>query len=622
MPQGFQFPSEAEVWVPLAPPARTRQQRGVLWLSMVGRLKPGATVARAQMELSTVAARLEKEFPDSNQGFGAYVVSLHEQVVGRVSTALWVLLGAVVFVLLIACANVANLLLARAAAREREIAIRRALGAGRARLVRQLLTESVLLALVGGALGLLLAIWGVDVLIALGPSDLPRLDQVGVDGWVLLFTAGISVGTGLVFGLAPALQASQGDLNESLKEGGRGGGEGARGRRVRNALVVAEVALALVLLAGAGLMIKSFLRLQEVELGFNPERVLSMRVQLSGTNYREGARTVAFYEQLIERIEATPGVQAAAIGTVFLSSTPNSSWFSIEGRPAFPPNERVEVPIDPVTPNYFGAMGVPLLKGRAFDARDREGAPEVTIVNESFARRFFPGEEAVGKRIKYGPPESEGSWITIVGVVGDTRRTGFDAAVRPETYLPHAQNPSRGMMLVVRSSAADPSALANVVRGAVSSLDREVPVFQVRTIDELLSGMMAQRRLNMLLLAIFAGVALLLAAVGIFGVMNYAVSQRTHEIGLRVALGAQARDILRMVVVQGMALVLAGLALGLAGSLMLTRLMSSLLYGVSATDPATYTGIALLLAAVALLACYLPARRATRVDPMVALRYE
>ncbi|HWS87819.1 MAG TPA: ABC transporter permease [Pyrinomonadaceae bacterium] len=623
MPQGFKFPSEAEVWVPLAPPASLREQRQSFWLSMVGRLKPGATVEGAQAELSAVAARLEKEFPDSNQGYGAYVVSLHEQVVGRVSTALWVLLGAVGFVLLIACANVANLLLARAAAREREIAIRRALGAGRARLIRQFLTESVLLALVGGALGLLLAVWGVDVLVALAPSDLPRLDQVGVDGRVLLFTVGISVGTGLLFGLAPALQAAQGDLNESLKEGGRGGGEGARGRRVRNALVVAEVALALVLLAGAGLMIKSFLRLQEVDLGFNAEHVLSMRVQLSGTNYREGARAVAFYEQLVERIEATPGVQAAAaVGTVFLSSTPNSSWFSIEGRPAFPPNERVEVPIDPVTPNYFRAMGVPLLKGRAFDARDRQDAPAVTVVNETFARRFFPGEEAVGKRIKYGPPDSDGQWITIVGVVGDTRRTGFDAAVRPETYLPHAQAPARGMMLVVRSSAADPSALANAVRGAVSSLDREVPVFQVRTLDELLSGMMAQRRLNMLLLAIFAGVALLLAAVGIFGVMNYAVSQRTHEIGLRVALGAQGRDILRMVVGQGMALVLAGLVLGLVCALALTRLMSSLLYGVSAADPVTYAGIALLLAAVALLACYLPARRAMKVDPMEALRYE
>ena len=623
MPQGFRFPGEADVWVPLAPPARMREQRQAFWLSMVGRLKPGATVERAQTELSAIAARLEQQFPDSNQGFGAYVVSLHQQVVGRVRPALWVLLGAVGFVLLIACANVANLLLARAAARGREIAIRRALGAGRARLIRQFLTESVLLSLMGGALGLLLAIWGTDMLIALSPSDLPRLDQVGIDGWVLLWTVGISVGTGLAFGLAPALQASRGDLNEPLKEGGRSGSEGGRGRRVRDALVVAEVALALVLLAGAGLMVKSFLRLQEVDLGFNPERVLTMRAQLSGVNYRESPRAVAFYEQLIERVEALPGVQsAAAAGTVFLSSTPNSSWFSIEGRPAPPPNERVEVPIDPITPNYFQAMGVPLLRGRAFTAQDREGVPEVTIVNETFARRFFPGEDPSGRRIKYGPPESEGPWITIVGVVGDTRRTGFDAAVRPETYLPHAQAPARGMMLVVRSAAADPSGLTNAVRGAVASLDREVPVFQVRTMDELLSGMMAQRRLNMLLLAIFAGVALLLAAVGIFGVMNYSVSQRTHELGLRMALGAQARNILGMVVRQGMTLVLLGLGLGLAGALALTRLMSSLLYGVSATDPLTFAGISLLLAAVALLACYVPARRATKVDPIVALRYE
>jgi len=623
MPAHFRFPSkEAEMWVPLALSANGKNARGGFSLKSIGRLKPGITITQARADLGTIASRLEQQYPDMLSGYGVNLVPLYEQVVGKIRPALLVLLGAVGFVLLIACANVANLLLARAAVREREIAVRMALGAGRARLIRQLLTESALLAVLGGAAGLLIAEWGLKVLLALSPADIPRLDQIKIDGRVLAFTLAVSLLTGLIFGLAPALQSSKLDLNESLKEGGRSATGGLRGRRIRGVLVVAEVALSLVLLIGAGLMIKSFLRLQQVNLGFNPDRLLTMRVDLAGSKYREGPKAVAFYQQLLGRVATLPGVQAVgAISDIFLSSTPNSANFSIEGRPEVPPAQRIETPIDQVSANYFQVMGTPLLKGRLFDEHDANEAPRVAIINDTFARRFFPDEDPLGKRFKFGGVNSQAPWMTIVGVVADVRRTGFDAEVRCETFLPLAQSPSRSMTLVLRT-AADPLSLAKSARAAVWAIDKDQPVYSLRTMEQLLREMIAQRRLNMLLLGIFSVISLVLAAVGIYAIISYSVTERTHEIGIRLTLGAERRDILRLVVGQGMLLALLGVAIGLAAAFALTRLMSSLLYGVSATDPVTFGGISLLLVLIALVASYIPARRAMRVDPMVALRYE
>jgi putative ABC transport system permease protein len=626
MPPDFRFPAkETDAWVPLAPPDQMKSNRQAFWLNVIGRLKPGVTLAQAQAEMTGIAKRLEAQYPDINTNFGVNLVPLPEQTVGQLRPALLILLGAVLFVLLIACANVANLLLSRAAAREREFAIRTAIGASRARLIRQLLVESLLLAGIGAGLGMLFAVWGLDALKAIAPSDMPRIAEIGIDARVLLFTLGVSCLTALLFGLAPALQASSLNLNDTLKDGGRGASQGVRSRGLRRLLVVSEVALALMLLVGAGLLLKSFNRLQAVDLGFRPEGLTTMKLQLPALKYREESQRAAFYQQLLERLENTPGVESAgAITSVFLSKTPNSSFFNIEGRPLFQPSERVEAPIDSISPNYFQVIGAPLIKGRAFNTQDREGAPRVVIINERMARRFFPGEDPLGKRIFFGerPDPEQNPLRTIVGVVADTRRTGFDAEVRPETYLPLAQSPSGSMTMVVRATADDPASLTASVRSAVRSIDPDQPVYDIKTMSQLVGEMIAQRRLNMILLGIFAVIALVLASVGIFGVMNYMVAQRTHEIGVRLALGAQKRDVLRLVLGQGMTLAALGVVIGLVGAFALTRVMASLLYGVSATDPAVFLGIAALLAAVAFLATYIPARRATKVDPMVALRYE
>jgi putative ABC transport system permease protein len=630
MPPDFHFPEkETEFWIPLAPPAELKDSRGAFWLNVIGRLKPGVTLEQARAEMATIASRLEQQYPNSNTNFGTNLVALREQTVGPVRPALLVLLGAVAFVLLIACANVANLLLSRAAAREREFAIRMAMGAGRGRIIRQLLVESLLLALCGAALGITLAMWGLDALRLLMPSDMPRLDLIGMDWRVLAFTVGVSCITALLFGLAPAVQASRPDLNDTLKEGGGKGaaGKGVRSRNIRRALVVSEVALALVLLVGAGLLLKSFSRLRGFDLGFRPEGLLTAKIQLPGLKYREGNQVRLFYRQLFERLENTPGVESAgAITDVFLSKTPNSTRFSIEGRPAFQPGQRVEIPFDSITTNYFQVMGTPIIKGRAFNEQDTEKTPHIVIINETFARRFFSDTDPLGKRIKYGDletPEDQSPWYTIVGVVADTRRTGFDSEVRSETFLPLAQEPAGRLTLVVRAAGgADPAALTAAVRGAVQAVDPEQPVFDIKTMDQWISETIAQRRLNMILLGIFALVALLLAAVGIYGVISYSVTQRTHEIGVRMALGAQRSDVLKMILGQGIGLTLAGIGIGLVGALFLTRLMASLLFGVSAADPLTFIIVPILLTAVSLLACYIPARRATRVDPMIALRYE
>ncbi|MFP5264638.1 MAG: ABC transporter permease [Blastocatellia bacterium] len=622
MPAGFNFPrKDADIWVPLEVYENQKKQRGNPWLNVIGRLKPGVTPEQAQAEMSAIAARLEQQYPDALSGYGVNVVPLHEQVTGSVRPALLVLLGAVAFVLLIACANAANLLLARAATREKEIAVRTALGASRARLVRQMLTESALLAFAGGAVGLLLAVWGLDILIALSPADIPRLNQVGIDGRVLAFTLGASLITGLIFGLAPALQASKPDLNETLKEGGRAATGSNRGSRMRGLLVIAEVALSLVLLIGAGLMIKSFVRLQQFNLGFNPRNLLTMRVGLPWPKYGEVDKAAGFYRRLLERVESLPGVQSAGvINDIFLGKIPESEKFRVEGRPQSTPGDSVEASVDRISPAYFRTLGVPLLKGREFTAHDTREAPGVVIVNDSFARRYFPDEDALGKRLEYdrgGDPLR----VTIVGVVADSRRTGFDSDVRPEAYLPHTQSVATFMALVVRTDG-DPLSLAAAVRSQVWAIDPDQSVYDIGTVEQLLAGMISERRFSLLLLGIFAGLALLLAAVGVYGVTSYSVSQRTHEIGVRMALGAGRVDVLKLVVGQGMALVLCGVAAGLVAAFMLTRLMSGLLYEVSATDPATFALIALVLTGVALGACFVPARRATRVDPMVALRYE
>jgi putative ABC transport system permease protein len=621
MPASFAFPEkETEVWIPLAVSPQRKQARNSFSLKAVGRLKPGVTIEQARADMSPIGARLDEQFFQA--GYGSNLIPLHEQETGKVKMALIVLLAAVGFVLLIACANVANLLLARAAVREREIAIRTALGAGRGRLIRQLLTESALLALIGGAVGIVLAIWGLEVLVALSPADIPRLEQIGVDSRVLAFTFAISLLTGFIFGLAPALQASKPDLHETLKEGGRGSTSGARARRLRSALVVCEIALSLVLLIGAGLLIQSFRRLQQFELGFNPNNLLTMRLQLPGTKYREGRQVADFYKQLLERMQSVPGVQSVgAISSVFLTDTPSSTNFSIEGRPVPTGAEAIEVPLDSVSPNYFRVMGIRLLQGREFDDRDATGAPLVAIINETFARRFFADEDPIGKRYVYGQPAPNNPWITIVGVVEDMRRTGFDRPVRPETFLPVAQNPANALTIVART-ATDPANFASALRGEVWALDKDQSVFDIKTMEQTLAEMISQRRFTMLLLGIFAAVALLLAAVGIYGVMSYSVTQRTHEIGVRIALGARGSDVLRLVVGQGVKLVLFGVGVGLVASFALTRLMISLLYGVSATDLITFTVIPLILMGVAMVACFVPARRAAKVDPMVALRYE
>jgi putative ABC transport system permease protein len=620
MPPGFQFPNKTEVWKPLAPDAQTRTARGSFWLPVIGRLKPGVTRAQAQTDMAGIAQRLEQQYPNTNTGFGVNVVLMHEQLVGKMRTALWILLGAVGCVLLIACANVANLLLARAATRQKEVAIRAALGASRGRVVRQLLTESVLLAAAGGVLGLLLARWGLDALVAFAPSDLPRAESISIDRRVLFFTLGLSLLTGLVFGLAPALQSSKLGLGEVLKEGGRSGGGG--GRHTRSVLVVAEIALALVLLVGAGLLLKSSWRLQQVNPGFNPERVLKVRLSLPPSKYPEGTNVVAFYQQLLERLRALPGVKAAGVtSSVLLYKVHNSAGISIEGRPAPSGGSRPELPLDSVSPSYFQVLGMQLIQGRNFTEQDKRDGLPVAIVNETMARRFWPDEDPIGKRFTFGDAGPQARWLTVVGVVRDSRRQGLDAPIRIESFLPYAQRPLRAMEVVLRTTD-DPLTMARTVRSAVWSLDGDLPVSEIQTVEQMVGARVASRRFNLLLLGLFALVAVLLAAVGIYGVMSYSVTQRAHEIGIRMALGAQTRAVLSLVIGQGMRLALLGVGIGLAAAVGLTRLMAGLLFGVSATDPMTFGAIALLLVGIALLACYLPARRATKVDPMIALRCE
>ena len=625
MPNGFRHPAPdaqrpPELWAPLGMDASLAHRRRD-FLDVIARLKPTASIEQARAEMETISARLDQQYPDANAGWGATIIPLHERFVGDVRSAMLVLLGAVAFLLLIACANVANLLLVRLTARQKEIAIRKALGATRGRLVRQFLTESLLLALAGGLLGTLLAVFGINILIALSPGNIPRIGEASLDVRVLGFTLGLSLLTGIIFGLAPALNASNPDLNESLKEGGKNPGQGASGGRLRNLLMVFEVSMALLLLIGAGLMVKSFLRLQQVDPGFNPERVLTVELALPRSKYKEPHQVLPFYNEVVSRIEVLPGVQAAAaVSALPLGGRVAVLNLEIEGRPRLPAGHVIGAEWQVVSPSYFRTMGIPLLKGRLFTDQDVEGATGVIVINDVMADRYWPNEDPTGKRISLVDAQT-GPYLTVIGVVGNVRQVTLDSEPYPQMYEAYSQNPRWGAALVVRTSN-DPMSIVSAVRTQVSALDRDQPLYNVRSMGDVLADSVSRQRFNTLLIGIFTAVALVLAAVGIYGVISYSVSHRSHEIGIRMALGARQADILKMVIEHGLKLALVGVGLGLVAAFVLTRVMSNLLYGVSAIDPFTFAIGAIILVGVAVIACYIPARRATKVDPMIALRYE
>jgi putative ABC transport system permease protein len=620
------WPDDREVFVPLAVgpnPGPDLMRRDNMIFSGIARLKAGVPQAQVNAAMASIAARLEQDYPESRQGWSNRVVNLRDYVVGKqLRSSLLILLAVVGCVLLIACVNVANLLLVRAAAREREMAIRLALGAGRGRLIRQLLTESLLLTFIGGGMGFLLAVWGVDLLKSVAPGDTPRLAQVHVDAGVLLFTLTASLATAIICGLIPALQSSRADLQQALKESSRSATGGTRSRLVRNVLVVSEIALSLVLLIGAGLAIRSFMRVQQIDPGFQVDRLVTMEINSPRSRYADEGRVIAFYKNLIDSVQSAPGVESVAAssalplggGGFYLGRV-----FLIEGQPEPPASNDYPAQWNVISPRYFATTGIRLITGRDFDERDGTDSNQVIIINATLARQMFGNENALGKRIRSWRDENQ--LREIVGVVEDVRYYGRDDDLRGLVYVPHAQNAWRSMALTVRTHG-DPVSAVSAIRSQIAAVDKDLAVANLETMTTILNRSVAPRRASMLLLVAFGSIAALLAVIGIYGVLSYTVAQRVQEIGMRIALGARSSDVLRLVIGQGMKLTLAGIAIGLGAAFALTRLMASLLFSTSATDPLTFAAIAILLTLVALLACYIPARRATKVDPMIALRYE
>jgi putative ABC transport system permease protein len=623
LPRGLSYPTaDTELVIPFIPQKR-ESQRANHFVRVIGRLRQGVSLSAARAEMDTIAARLEGQYPDTNAGWRVNLLPLHDQLVGNIRPALLVLLGAVGCVLLIACANVANLLLSRAVGRQMELAVRTALGASRWQLIRQLLTESIMLSLCGGLFGLLLAVWAVPVLTRLSSGSIPRVEEISVSLRVLSFTLLISLLTGIIFGLIPAWQSSSKKLTASLREGRRGSTGGLLHRRVLSILVITEVALALVLLVCAGLMIRSFASVRQVSPGFDPRGVLTAGIGLSPVKYAELEQQATFYQTLLAKLEALPGVvSVAGVSRLPVVAVVSSSDFTIKGRPVqlgHEPGANFRV----ISPRYFQTMGIPFVQGRDFTVRDTKDTPDAVIVNKVLAERFWPGQDPLGQHLQLAAEKTR--WREVVGVVGNEKMSGLDNEIGPAIYVPLTQNTfpnaMRNLFLIVRAEG-EPGALAPAIQKELRSMDQEQALFQVRPLEEVISNSLSQRRFNSLLLIIFGALAGLMAAVGIYGVIAYSVTQRTNEIGIRLALGAQPRDVLKMILGQGIKLTLAGVAIGLIAAFALTRILSSLLYGVSATDPLTFLGVPVLLIAVAALASYLPARRATKVDPCVALRYD
>ena len=626
LPARFQIMAPSDVFVPFEPWAHTLpdDRSWHTGIRPIARLKNGATVQEARNELQMIAKRLEKQYPETNTNVESLVLPLHDQIVANVRPALLTLLVAVGLVLLIACANVANLLLARATQREKEVAIRTALGASRGRIVRQLLTESVLLSLAGGALGLALAALGLDSLLHLAAASVPRAEGIGLDPTVLGFTAGLAIFTGILFGLAPAFQSSRMDIRDQLNQSGRGSSSGGHHQSLRSVLVVAEVAISMILLIGAGLLIRSFARLQTVQPGFQPDHILLTDVPISLTVYAKPEQQVAFFDRLLEKVRALPGVKAAgAASTMPVSGQGAVIHFNIEGRAPKTPNDYIMAGYRVVSPGYFEALGIPLVTGRAIEQRDSFTAPSVVVLNQAMAAKFFPGENPLGKRLQIGEtPDNSIPMMEVVGVVGNVKQK-LESDSKEEMYVPYMQPvlPLFGLTVALRTSQ-DPTAMTSALRGAILEVDKNQPLVNVRTMEQSISNSLDEQRFRTLLLGLLAGLALVLSAIGVYGVMSYSVSLRTQEIGIRVALGAQWRDVFSLVITRGFALVGVGILIGGIASWLLSRLINQFLFGIHAGDPATFFGVAAMLLVVAFLACYFPARRATRVDPIIALRYE